>query len=180
MSIRTFLNRLGRGMLALAALVVVAVAWSVADLELTERFGQEAALMQQGQNDTLTSVKQDGWGSEVLQAIYANGVLQSPIRLANACGLGASSCFKCHNGSRAEKPKMDPATSPWHTQHATVNNSCAGCHRGNPRIIKKEVAHANLVADPRSPSAELCTACHSGGDAADLLKSYQSIAGGGK
>lgn len=180
MSIRTFLNRLGRGMFALAALAVVAVVWSVADQELAERFDREAAFTHQGQNDALTSVEQEGWGSEVLQAIYENGVLQSPIRLANACGLGASSCFKCHNGSRAEKPKMDPATSPWHAQHATVNNSCAGCHQGNPRIIKKEVAHANLVADPRAASVELCAACHSGGNAADLLKTYQSITGGGK
>lgn len=180
MSIKALLNRLGRGMLALAALVVATVVWSVAGLELTERLEREVALAPPGEKDALASVDRGGWGDEVLHAIYENVALQSPIRLANACGLGASSCFKCHNGTRAEKPKMDPATSPWHTQHANVNNSCAGCHQGNPRIIKKEVAHAKLVANPVATSGELCAACHSGGSADDLLKSYQAITGGGK
>jgi len=109
------------------------------------------------------------WGQE---AVSARGSAWSPIPVANACGLGASSCFKCHNGSRAAAPRMDKQNGEWHAQHQHVNDDCVGCHAGNPRIIKKELAHANLVADPRTQPAR-CAACHKSEDITALMKPYQ-------
>ncbi len=121
------------------------------------------------------------WGSEVLRGARERAFQWAPFSVANACGIGASSCFKCHNGTRAIAPKDDKKTSPWHPDHSTVTDDCVGCHRGNPRIIKKEFAHANLVANPLA-SADDCTRCHKGGDAPALLKKYQQVAAtsGGK
>ncbi len=114
----------------------------------------------------------EGWGGEATVAI-AHGVQRlSPIPLANACGLGASSCFKCHNGTRAKKPEMDAAKAPWHANHAKVNNSCVGCHKGNSRIMKEEVAHAKMVAKPRDNTADSCGSCHKG-DLAKVQGAYR-------
>jgi nitrate/TMAO reductase-like tetraheme cytochrome c subunit len=113
-----------------------------------------------------------GWGAEATMALAENASRLSPISLANACGLGASSCFKCHNGKRAPAPTSDPAKAPWHADHAKVNNSCVGCHKGNARLIKKELAHADMVKDPRPKAAELCASCHKSGNLADLTKAY--------
>ncbi len=118
----------------------------------------------------------EGWGGEATVAI-AEGVQRlSPIPLANACGLGASSCFKCHNGTRANKPEMDAAKAPWHSQHAKVNNSCVGCHKGNSRIMKQDIAHAKMVAKPRDNTTESCASCHKG-DLAKVQGAYHSDAG---
>jgi len=114
-----------------------------------------------------------GWGAEAVSALADSASRVSPIPLANACGLGASSCFKCHNGTRAKAPDTK---SPWHAQHAKVNNSCAGCHKGNPRIMKEDLAHAKMVAKPRDDSAGSCAGCH----ASDLSKvqgAYAATAG---
>ncbi len=121
---------------------------------------------------------ESGWGGEVLATVRDQALALAPLPVANACGIGASSCFKCHNGSRAAAPKSDKAAAPWHPDHKTVNDSCVGCHGGNARIIKKEIAHANLVKDPRA-RAENCTNCHKSGNAPSLLKPYQ-VAQGGK
>ena len=112
------------------------------------------------------------WGEEVLLQAQERVSALSPIADANACGMGASSCFKCHNGTRAKAPGMDKQKDPWHVQHKTVNYSCAGCHHGNPRLIKKELAHADLIKDSRTRS-DTCESCHKGQDVAKLLKSYQ-------
>ena len=40
-------------------------------------------------------------------------------------------------------------------------------------LIKKELAHAELVKDPRPKAAEMCASCHKSGNAADLAKSYK-------
>lgn len=117
-----------------------------------------------------------GWGHEVLAVAREQAFELTPFSIANACGIGASSCFKCHNGTRAPAPKADKATSPWHPDHKTVNDSCVGCHAGNARLIKKEIAHANLVKDPR-PKPEMCSKCHQSGDLAGLQKKYQIAAG---
>jgi nitrate/TMAO reductase-like tetraheme cytochrome c subunit len=99
------------------------------------------------------------WGNESLTTIR-NGLQEiSPIALANACGLGASSCFKCHNGQRAAAPNMDETKSPWHAQHKKANNSCVGCHKGNPRIMVKEMSHNGLVKSARE-GTEICGNCH--------------------
>jgi hypothetical protein len=119
------------------------------------------------------SFNNSGWGHEAVVDLREYAAALSPIASANACGLGASSCFKCHNGSRAAAPKMDAKVDPWHTDHKTVNGSCAGCHKGQQRLIKKELAHEGLIKDPRMKIAEICDACHKTGNSAELLKRYQ-------
>jgi hypothetical protein len=120
---------------------------------------------------------QGGWGAEALAPAARMAFDLMPVPVANACGIGASSCFKCHNGSRAPAPKTDKAATPWHPQHKTVNDSCVGCHQGNARIIKKEIAHTGLVKDPRA-TPEACGRCHKGGSTADLMKTYKMASGG--
>jgi hypothetical protein len=119
-----------------------------------------------------------GWGSESLVEIQAGLEKISPIALANACGMGASSCFKCHNGKRAGAANMDPAKAPWHADHKKVNNSCVGCHKGNARLMKEEMAHAGLLKTPRSGAAE-CGGCHKA-DLAKVEASYKSVPGRSK
>lgn len=118
-----------------------------------------------------------GWGHETLAA-KPNGITDFFIRTANACGLGATSCFRCHNGQRAPAPSSDETRAPWHVQHKSVNYSCNGCHGGNPRIIKKETAHKNLIAKPLASPAQSCFSCHTGSDASGLLDKYEKLAGG--
>lgn len=120
------------------------------------------------------AVAGQGWGAEALAA--PTGAIDlaqlSPVALANACGLGASSCFKCHNGKRTAAPTTD-AKHPWHLDHKAVNFSCAGCHAGNPRLIKQELAHKGLLVHPLTTPGQSCTSCHAGGEADRLLKHYQ-------
>ena len=119
-----------------------------------------SVFIQNGAN-LITPADDDSWGSEALVTINEGVKKISPIPLANACGLGASSCFRCHNGRRADLPTTGEE-GPWHAQHASVNYSCAGCHKGNPRIIKQEVAHKDLVANPVAHPEGTCTSCHAG------------------
>lgn len=140
-----------------------------------------AALMtiflESGSNDPSDKlVAGDGWGSEALSRIY-DGVYTTVIPLANACGLGASSCFKCHNGKRAKAANMDSEKAPWHSDHSKVNKSCAGCHKGNPRLMKEEMAHKKMLGDPLTDTGEACANCHEGGDLDALSKSYMSLRG---
>lgn len=120
---------------------------------------------------------EDGWGAEALSQVYHGISSMSPIPLANACGLGASSCFKCHNGKRAAAANMDSGVAPWHSDHAKANNSCAGCHQGNPRLMKEKMAHNNMLNDPRSNLKQACSTCHAGSDLDALNKSYTSLRG---
>lgn len=110
-----------------------------------------------------------GWGHEALADVRQRMRSVSIIADANACGMGASSCFKCHNGTRAAAP----STQKWHTDHKSVDNSCAGCHKGNARLIKKELAHTEMVKDPRPRSSELCANCHKSENAAQLANAYK-------
>lgn len=113
---------------------------------------------------------EDGsWSSEVLAGLHEGIVTASPIPVANACGLGASSCFKCHNGKRAAKPGAEL----WHEQHAKVNHSCVGCHDGNERLMLKNMAHKALIVDPRTQAQEACASCHTDADMQALLVKYQ-------
>lgn len=112
------------------------------------------------------------WGSESLVTLSEQVERLSPVALANACGLGASSCFRCHNGKRAQSPTADAATAPWHANHAKVNYSCAGCHQGNPRILKQEIAHKGLLADPRAEPEKACAGCHAAADVSGLVAKY--------
>jgi len=120
----------------------------------------------------------DGWGSESLAEVHKKVEGFSLIGVANACGLGASSCFKCHNGSRADKPESDPEKAPWHPQHAKVNHSCAGCHNGNERIIRKRMAHRELIANPVTAPEQSCANCHSGGETKEYVQRYLTAQSG--
>lgn len=116
-------------------------------------------------------VADDGsWSSEVLAEIHEGIVTGSPIPLANACGLGASSCFKCHNGKRA----AEPGPQAWHAQHEKVNHSCAGCHKGNERLMLKNMAHKDLVGNPINKPQETCMSCHKDVDVQTLVGKYQT------
>ncbi len=126
------------------------------------------------------SVDEQAWGDSLLTNINRCIAAVSPIRVANACGLGASSCFRCHNGRRAALPGADAEKNPWHTQHERVNYSCAGCHKGNPRLMKKKMAHSKLVADPRQQPAASCFNCHTSDDAQKLVDRYLQLSSKGK
>ncbi|MGM0593455.1 MAG: hypothetical protein ACQETD_02870 [Pseudomonadota bacterium] len=115
--------------------------------------------------------EQDGWSAEVLDEIHEGIVTGSPINMANACGLGASSCFKCHNGKRAE----EPGPQKWHSEHESVNHSCAGCHKGNQRLMVKSMAHRDLVGDPRMKPETTCMSCHKDEDQKTLLDNYMGL-----
>ena len=155
------LRALARGALrtaaGTAAVVAVALAWSLAS-STPERTDGSVAPRAEG-----------GWGAEAIADVRDAMRAVSPIAEANACGMGASSCFKCHNGTRAAAPSQ----SKWHTDHKSVDNSCVGCHKGNPRLIKKELAHTEMVKDPRPKPAEMCASCHKTGNAAELAKAYK-------
>jgi len=126
--------------------------------------------------DSAAQSAASGWGAEAT-SVMAEGLTQlSPISLANACGMGASSCFRCHNGKRAAEPNMDKVKSPWHHQHAKVNNSCVGCHKGNARIMKEDLAHAKMLAKPRDNTADACASCHKS-DLAKVQGAYHATAG---
>jgi hypothetical protein len=137
-----------------ALLAVTLVAW-----ELLALRGEHPQVAEQG--------AAPAWGEEALATQADRGWPQSLIAPANACGLGASSCFQCHNGFRASAPSAER----WHAQHDGVNHSCAGCHKGNARIMREEMAHRNMIADPRTQPAESCASCHRE-DLDQLVSSY--------
>lgn len=113
-----------------------------------------------------------GWGHEAMYALRDQAQILSPVQLANACGLGASSCFRCHNGRRADEPDYSQESGPWHADHADVNYSCAGCHQGNPRILRQDLAHRGLLSNPISAPTQSCASCHGREDGARLAETY--------
>lgn len=125
-------------------------------------------------NITKENSADDGWGSEALEIIHTQAQQLSPIALANACGLGASSCFRCHNDKRAKAPNYSPVDAPWHAQHKSVNYSCTGCHQGNPRILKQEIAHKNLLVNAVATPEKTCATCHSAEEIARLIPVYRA------
>lgn len=182
---RKLIRKLFKGAAALSAVWLLAVA-ATTIIKLSEPIdpGARVADARSSPAQAGVALRQESdakpvWGSEVLAAARGQAFEFAPFSVANACGIGASSCFKCHNGTRAVAPKRDKKATPWHPDHSTVNDSCVGCHGGNARLIKKELAHANLNKDPRS-KVEQCASCHKSGDPASLLKAYQLAAAGGK
>jgi hypothetical protein len=119
-----------------------------------------------------------GWGGEALLAVHEDLARLSPIAPANACGLGASSCFKCHNGKRAPAPSLDEQHGIWHLDHQSVNYSCAGCHKGNPRILKQEIAHRKLLGNPLEDTAASCASCHGASQLDAYVDRYQKLLNG--
>ena len=150
------------GSVALVAAAVVAGSWAS---------GPSGTAQEVAANDKPAG----GWGGDMLAAFH-NGVIEhAGVEIANACGLGATSCFKCHNkGRRGPEPSMDEAKSPWHPQHMDVNHSCDGCHNGNPRLMVKGMAHRDMVSDPRTKPDKTCATCHESSEISDLLSSYQN------
>ncbi len=146
-------------------------------LVLTLMVSGSAVLFVMQTDQQVNQQAQDGWGSEVVYGDHHGMSRFSPIPLANACGLGASSCFKCHNGKRAVAANMDAEKAPWHSHHAKVNNSCVGCHQGNPRLMKKAMAHTRMLSNPLSDLNKACSTCHSGDDVNGLSKPYMSLRG---
>jgi len=162
-------------MVSVPLAIVAAIIWTVV-VPGPDRHGSDGASRHIAKYDTrVTSEAAPSWGAEALNAVYRGVAQSSPIRLANACGSGASSCFKCHDGRHAIAPKYDAKTDPWHLQHKAVEHDCYGCHKGNERIIKKEIAHVGMIKDPLTKS-EVCTSCHKPDEVAKLLPSYQKIA----
>ena len=152
--------------------------WMIAATAVAVLFsGSTAAwlsLVAQQQSPTVSaSNDKPGWGQEAIEDLREHAAALSPIANANACGMGASSCFKCHNGGRAPAPKVDAKTGQWHLDHKSVNGSCAGCHKGNERLVKKELAHEGLVKNPRLNAANTCDSCHKAGNTAELNRRYQ-------
>ncbi len=167
MSIRTFgsqLRKYKKWMIAATVLTVLFSASTAAWLSLVAE--QQPAVAP-------VSSAGAGWGQEATTDLREYGAALSPIANANACGMGASSCFKCHNGTRAPAPIMDAKKAPWHRDHESVNGDCVGCHKGNERLIKKELAHTGLIKDPRTKVAETCVTCHKSGNTAELNGRYQ-------
>lgn len=154
--LRVMGRTLWRTAAGLALVFAFATAWTFVA-------GEEPAVVPQA-----SATQSEGWGHEALADVRQRMRSVSIIAEANACGMGASSCFKCHNGTRAPAPKQEK----WHTDHKTVNDSCVGCHKGNARLIKADLAHANMVKDART-APDTCAKCHKGNDAAELLKSYK-------
>jgi hypothetical protein len=125
-------------------------------------------------NHSTVSQTHSGWGAAAIATRRQFEAAWSPIAAANACGMGASSCFKCHASGRG------PAISDkaWHSDHEQVNNDCVGCHHGSPYLLKKSLAHADMIADPRTSPEMSCTnaGCHQRGDADKLVVKYRNIA----
>lgn len=115
----------------------------------------------------VANAQQSGWGSESLAELQQGLQKISPIAMANACGMGASSCFKCHNGKRAKAPQE----GKWHVNHKKVNGSCVGCHKGNPRLMKEDLSHTGLLKTPKD-GVEACGNCHKA-DRAALEAKYK-------
>lgn len=150
--------------------------WVIAATTLTVLFSTTTAAwlsLVKEQQSPAAPISNIGWGHEAIGSVRGYVAALSPIANANACGMGASSCFKCHNGMRAVAPKVDAKTAPWHFDHTSVNGDCVGCHKGNERLIKKELAHTGLIKDPRTNPAVACAGCHKSGNASDLDKRYQ-------
>ncbi len=153
------------------SVAVTALVWSLFNASFTGAPSQPLATGAGERANAPAALENAGWGREAL-VVGEDEPRWSPISVANACGLGASSCFKCHNGTRASAPRMDKGTAPWHVDHKAVNYSCAGCHHGNPRLLKKELAHSEMVVDPRVKLETSCGTCHKSEDLSQLAKSY--------
>lgn len=147
-------------------LTVVAIAWSL----LSAKPLTPSTLQSYGASAT-SAAKKGGWGESAISSIHGSFAACSPIAAANACGMGASSCFKCHSSGRG--PAI--SNSVWHTDHEQVNNDCVGCHQGSPWILKKSLAHAGLIADPLTTPDKSCATCHQGKNLAQLVASYIKV-----
>ncbi len=168
--LRMLWNALLRRVQLVVVLGAVCALGGVAYMVKMSHDGLSVATRSEQMSANLNS-SEHSWGDALLTNIDRYVVAVLPIRVANACGLGASSCFKCHNGKRA----ISPGAKPWHKQHEIVNFSCAGCHRGNPRLMMKTLAHSRMVVDPRQTPGKSCFNCHTTGGAQKLVDRYLKL-----
>jgi len=175
--LRTLWNTLLRRVRLVVVLGAVSALGGAVSLYIVER-GHDGLYLTA--ESVQASANEPAWGNSLLANIDRFVIAVSPIRIANACGLGASSCFRCHNGKRAASPSANPEKNPWHGQHESVNYSCAGCHKGNPRLMKKKMAHSKLATDPRQQPAKSCFNCHTSDDAQKLVDRYLQLPRKGK
>lgn len=185
-----FLYSVIRQLKQLGKLTLISATGWIALVSITSSIGIAALFLPTPTNDStlathvaqgqatavdITPVTADEWGHEAIAIVKTQVQQFSPVPLANACGLGASSCFRCHNGKRAALPTTTPDVAPWHHQHSSVNYSCTGCHQGNPRILKQEIAHKNLVVNPLTVPEKTCGSCHTPGDVGALADTWREI-----
>ena len=88
-------------MLSVPLAIVAATIWTIVDFGPDQRDGDQITRHMAEHVTSATNEAAPSWGSEALNAVYRGVAESSPIQLANACGSGASSCFKCHDGRRA-------------------------------------------------------------------------------
>lgn len=180
--ITRFLRRLVRhlrgGIIASIAVAIGSFGAAILGLSIAAHLGsRDSAIRVRAEPialSQLTSVAaKQGWGSGAIALLHADLFAGSTIRPANACGLGATSCFKCHNGTQAKAPD----NKPWHVQHIPVNYSCNGCHQGNPRLMVKSIAHTGLLADPLTNPQKACSTCHTNSEKlAKYVAMYRQVA----
>jgi len=171
-------RHLRRGIVASVVVTATSLAAVIIGLMIAGHLGSNGpaaqATSRSGPLARLTATAADhGWGGKAITLLHADLLSGAGIRPANACGLGATSCYKCHNGTQAAAPD----NKPWHVQHIPVNYSCNGCHQGNPRLMNKVIAHSGLLSDPLTNPQKACATCHT--DPAKLeksLASYKQIA----
>jgi nitrate/TMAO reductase-like tetraheme cytochrome c subunit len=169
-TLRTFIANMFAKLAKLTA--VSAAVWSILFV-VTAGVATTSYYLEVQQDSTAQATfAQENWGQEALEIIHDKAKEMSPVEFANACGLGASSCFRCHNGKRAALPDYSPTESPWHDQHKSVNYSCTGCHAGNPRILKQEIAHKNLIANSVNEPEKTCATCHAADEVTRVLNVY--------
>jgi hypothetical protein len=179
--VKVFIHRVAHQLKRAGKLTLIGATSWVALVTMTSTVGIAALLLQSHSNQLTqsnyasTPPATDDWGYEAIEIVKTHAQQFSPVPLANACGLGASSCFRCHNGKRAALPTTAADVAPWHHQHTSVNYSCTGCHQGNPRILKQEIAHKNLVVNPLSVPEKTCGTCHSPAEVDALANTWREI-----
>lgn len=169
------LKQLRRAAGVTVAVTAVSLVSTLAGLALVaHRDHHDGALSASKQSPALVNVPAggQGWGEEAISLIHAKLFASIGITPANACGMGATTCFKCHNGTQAKAPD----TKPWHVQHIPVNYSCNGCHQGNPRLMNKNIAHSGMLPNPLTDTQKACASCHTdSGKLAKYVATYKQI-----
>lgn len=176
--LQVFLSSVNGGLTAIlrgVAVVFLLAVLGVAGVALNDLVGPGADSLAQNAAEK-GSDSGSGWGAESISKVGQYDLHVPLIPLANACGLGASSCYKCHNGKRAEAAGPEA----WHTDHETVNNSCASCHGGNPRIMVERMAHNKMEPNPITNPGKYCYECHQESDRKGLVEAYTGLLNGGE
>ena len=99
--------------------------------------------------------------------------LSQPIQAsAAAVKEGANSCVGCHEDLYY---LHDTGSLYCLTAHT---DRCAGCHEGDPVALKKEDAHAGLLAHPQENQGAKCRECHSAQETRERISEFATKSGG--